>query len=279
MARSLNKVMLIGYIADEPVIRSTNNGGKVANVTLVTNERVKNQATNDWGDVPEWHRVVFWNRNADTVESFIHKGSRLYVEGHLKTSSYVDKTGVKRYSTEIVCDNMIMLDSRRDSNGGGDFYATNQVANVGGDYWGNNNNNNNNRFNGGNNSTYNSYSDGANRASPSQYKGYAGNDYPYQSQDSFAPANQSSFSNDSFASAPAPVNQTPFANTSFAPATSSSFAGDNFAPANPGPFASDNFAPASSGATSPSTPTQFPQAPAAPSPVVENGGGDDDIPF
>lgn len=267
MARSLNKVMLIGYIADEPVIRSTNNGGKVANVTLVTNERVKNQATNDWGDVPEWHRVVFWNRNADTVESFIHKGSRLYVEGHLKTSSYVDKTGVKRYSTEIVCDNMIMLDSRRDSNGGGDFYATNQAASGGGEYWGNNNNNNNNtRFNGGNNRTYNSYSDGANRASPYQSQVYAGNDSTYQSQDSFAPANQSSFSNDSFASAPAPVNQAPFANTSFAPATSSSFAGDNFAPA-------------SSGATSPSTPTQFPQTPAAPSPVVENGGGDDDIPF
>ena len=116
MARSLNKVILIGYTADEPVVRAFDNGGKVANVTVVTNENVRHQDGN-YEEIPEWNRIVFWNNLANIVETYVHKGMRLYVEGKLRTRSYTDKTGVKRYTTEIYADNMIMLDSRNADGG------------------------------------------------------------------------------------------------------------------------------------------------------------------
>lgn len=111
MARSLNKVILIGYAADEPVVKTFDNGGKVANLTVVTNEFVRHQdGTSE--EIPEWNRIVFWNNTANVVDTYVHKGMRLYVEGKLRTRSYTDKNGVKRYTTEIYADNMIMLDSR-----------------------------------------------------------------------------------------------------------------------------------------------------------------------
>lgn len=249
MARSLNKVTLIGYIADEPVVRTTNSGGKVANVTLVTNERVKNLATNTWDEVPEWHRLVFWNRNADAVESFIHKGSRIYAEGRLKTSSYVDKTGVKRYTTEIICENMIMLDSRRDPNGSA--------------------------MQGGFNNNASSYGGGQDSYDPYQSNG--GNAFGGQ-QNYYSPnANQNLV----------------YGNPPPAP---SPFQGSNPTsnPFGPGPQANSfNAAPSASQFGQPSvvsSPFDPPAPPAAPegavipsapevAPVVENGGGDDDIPF
>lgn len=114
MARSLNKVLLIGYIADEPTVHNFSTGSKLARVTLVTNEFSRNGDANGNNEVPEWHHLVFWNNMADTVERYVHKGSRLYAEGRIKTRSYTDKEGMQRYATEIVVSNMIMLDSRRD---------------------------------------------------------------------------------------------------------------------------------------------------------------------
>ena len=113
MSRSLNKVMLIGYTADEPQIRNFPNS-KVANITVVTNESQKNNETGVYESVPEWHRVSLWYRNADVVEQYVHKGTQVYIEGKIRTRSYTDKTGVKRYSTEIVGDQIILLSSRRD---------------------------------------------------------------------------------------------------------------------------------------------------------------------
>lgn len=104
--------MLIGYTADEPQIRNFPNS-KVANLTVVTNDRQKNNETGVYEDVPEWHRVSLWFRNADVVEQYVHKGTQVYIEGKIRTRSYTDKTGVKRYSTEIVGDQIILL-SRRD---------------------------------------------------------------------------------------------------------------------------------------------------------------------
>ena len=112
MARSFNKVFLIGYAADEPILRSFENGGRVANLTVVTSESIRRHESNDYFELTEWNRVVFWNQQADVVGRYIHKGSRLFVEGKLRTRSYTDKSGVKRYTTEIVSDNMIMLDNR-----------------------------------------------------------------------------------------------------------------------------------------------------------------------
>lgn len=113
MSRSLNKVMLIGYTADEPQIRNFPNS-KVANITVVTNESQKNNETGVYESVPEWHRVSLWYRNADVVEQYVHKGTQVYIEGKIRTRSYTDKTGVKRYSTEIVGDQIILLSSRRE---------------------------------------------------------------------------------------------------------------------------------------------------------------------
>lgn len=105
--------MLIGYTADEPQIRNFPNS-KVANLTVVTNDRQKNNETGVYEDVPEWHRVSLWFRNAEVVEQYVHKGTQVYIEGKIRTRSYTDKTGVKRYSTEIVGDQIILLSSRRD---------------------------------------------------------------------------------------------------------------------------------------------------------------------
>ena len=105
--------MLIGYTADEPQIRNFPNS-KVANITVVTNESQKNNETGVYEDVPEWHRVSLWFRNAEVVEQYVHKGTQVYIEGKIRTRSYTDKTGVKRYSTEIVGDQIILLSSRRD---------------------------------------------------------------------------------------------------------------------------------------------------------------------
>ena len=105
--------MLIGYTADVPQIRNFPNS-KVANITVVTNESQKNNETGVYESVPEWHRVSLWYRNADVVEQYVHKGTQVYIEGKIRTRSYTDKTGVKRYSTEIVGDQIILLSSRRD---------------------------------------------------------------------------------------------------------------------------------------------------------------------
>lgn len=113
MSRSLNKVMLIGYTADEPAIRVLSNGSKLAQVTVVTNEALK-RSDGKLEEEPEWNRVVFWGQMADIVDKYVHKGMRLYVEGKLKTRSYLDQNGNKCYLTEINGDNLIMLDSKSD---------------------------------------------------------------------------------------------------------------------------------------------------------------------
>ena len=116
MSRSLNKVMLIGYTADEPAIRVLTNGGKLAQVTVVTNEAV-NRPDGKFEEEPEWNRVVFFGQMADIVDKYVHKGMRLYVEGKLRTRSYTDQAGVKRYITEINGVNLIMLDSKSEAGG------------------------------------------------------------------------------------------------------------------------------------------------------------------
>lgn len=130
MPRSLNKVMLLGYIADEPNIHAFPNGSKVANATLATNELSRDSETGEMRDAVEWHHLSFWGNLANVAENYVHKGSRLFVEGHLKTRSYTDREGIKRNATDIICDNVILLDSRRDS-GAGNYGATG-ATNYGG---------------------------------------------------------------------------------------------------------------------------------------------------
>ncbi|MFN8579857.1 MAG: single-stranded DNA-binding protein [Gemmatimonadaceae bacterium] len=123
MSRSLNKVMLIGNVGNDPEIRSTPNGGKVAQLNLATT-RTWNGAGGDRQEKTEWHRCVLWNVKgsglADVVERYVKKGDRLYVEGRVEYRQWQDKDGQTRYTTEINVREMVMLSGR---SGGGDAEA------------------------------------------------------------------------------------------------------------------------------------------------------------
>ncbi len=117
MARGVNKVILIGNLGNDPEIRYTPNGNAVANLSLATSETWRDKQSGELQDRTEWHRVVFFNRLAEIVGEYLKKGSKIYVEGALRTRKWQDKSGMERYTTEIIAAEMHMLDSR--SNGGG----------------------------------------------------------------------------------------------------------------------------------------------------------------
>ena len=120
-SRGVNKVILVGNVGNEPECRTMPNGNSVANVSVATSETWKDKNTGDQQDRTEWHRVVFFKRLAEIVEQYVKKGSKLYIEGRLQTRSW-EQDGIKRYTTEIVANEMQMLDSRnstsQDSFGG-----------------------------------------------------------------------------------------------------------------------------------------------------------------
>ncbi len=115
-SRGVNKVILIGNVGNDPEVRYMPNGNAVANISVATSDSWKDKNTGEQQDRTEWHRVVFFNRLAEIVEQYVKKGSRLYVEGRLQTRSW-EQDGVKRYSTEIVGNDMQMLDSRGSAGG------------------------------------------------------------------------------------------------------------------------------------------------------------------
>jgi len=118
MARGLNKVMLIGHLGNDPERRETTSGQSVVNFTLATSEGFKDSNGN-FQERTEWHRIVAWGKLADICSQYLKKGRQVYIEGRLQTRSWDDsKTGEKRYATEIVCTDMHMLGSGRDSGGG-----------------------------------------------------------------------------------------------------------------------------------------------------------------
>ena len=118
MSRSLNKVMLIGNVGNEPEIRTVGSGTKIAKVSLATNRRF-NDRSGQQQEKTEWHRLTFWDRMADLVEQYVHKGDRLYVEGRLEYSQTEDDKGQPRYWTDIVVQEMVMLGSGPGGSGGG----------------------------------------------------------------------------------------------------------------------------------------------------------------
>ncbi len=117
-SRGVNKVILVGNLGNDPEVRYMPNGNAVANVSLATSETWKDKNTGEQQEKTEWHRVIFFNRLAEIVEQYVKKGSKLYIEGRLQTRSW-EQDGVKRYTTEIVANEMQMLDSRG-SMGAGD---------------------------------------------------------------------------------------------------------------------------------------------------------------
>ncbi len=112
--RSLNKVQLIGRLGKDPEIQRFDNGGIIAKFPLATSESYKDKMGN-LVENTEWHNVVAWRRLAEIAESYIKKGSSVYIEGKIKTRSWEDSNGNKRYMTEIVADNFIMLDKKNDN--------------------------------------------------------------------------------------------------------------------------------------------------------------------
>jgi single-strand DNA-binding protein len=118
MAKSLNKVMLIGNLGKDPELRYTTSGTAVATFSLATNESWKDQDGN-LQERTEWHNIVAWKKLAEICGEWLKKGKKIYLEGRIQTRSYDDKnTGAKKYITEIVADNIIMLDSKGAGEGG-----------------------------------------------------------------------------------------------------------------------------------------------------------------
>ena len=112
MAKSLNKVMLIGNLGKDPELRFTSSGVPVATFTMATNESWKDQEGN-LQERTEWHNIVAWRKLAEICGEWLKKGKKVYIEGRIQTRSYDDKnTGAKKYMTEIVADSMIMLDGK-----------------------------------------------------------------------------------------------------------------------------------------------------------------------
>ncbi len=117
MARGVNKVILIGNLGNDPEVRYTPNGNAVANVTLATSTTWRDKQTGELQERTEWHRIAFFNRLAEIVGEYLRKGSKVYIEGSLRTRKWQDKNGVDRYTTEIIANEMHMLDSRGGASG------------------------------------------------------------------------------------------------------------------------------------------------------------------
>jgi single-strand DNA-binding protein len=112
MARGVNKVILIGNLGKDPEVRYMPSGGAVANVTLATSETWRDKQSGERQERTEWHNVVFYNKLAEIAGEYLRKGSKVYVEGRLQTRKWQDKNGVDRYTTEIIANEMQMLDGR-----------------------------------------------------------------------------------------------------------------------------------------------------------------------
>lgn len=108
---SFNKVILIGNVGKDPEVRHLESGSAVASFTLATTERFRAK-TGELQDQTEWHNIVCWRNLADLSEKYIRKGAQIFVEGKIRTRSWTDQTGAKRYTTEIVADNIRLLDRK-----------------------------------------------------------------------------------------------------------------------------------------------------------------------
>ena len=116
MARGVNKVILVGNLGQKPEIRYTQTDSAVANLSLATSESWKDKETGEQREKTEWHRIVYFGKLAEIAEQYLDKGSKVYVEGKLQTRKWQDKeTGADRYTTEIVGNELTMLDSKNSS--------------------------------------------------------------------------------------------------------------------------------------------------------------------
>lgn len=108
----INKVILVGNVGVDPEVRTLESGVKTARVRLATSERYFNRETKEATEHTEWHTITLWRNLADVVDRFVHKGSQIYVEGRLRTREWTDQSGNKRYTTEIMADELKLLGRR-----------------------------------------------------------------------------------------------------------------------------------------------------------------------
>jgi single-strand DNA-binding protein len=121
MARGVNKVIIVGNCGQDPETRFMPSGGAVTNLSIATSESWKDKTSGEPQERTEWHRVVFFNRLAEIAGEYVKKGSKLYVEGSLRTRKWQGQDGQDRYTTEIVASEMQMLDSRGGPGGSGGY--------------------------------------------------------------------------------------------------------------------------------------------------------------
>jgi single-strand DNA-binding protein len=116
-SRSVNKVILLGHLGKDAETRFTPSGVARSSFTIATNRRWKDQQSGEWKDVTDWHNVVLWR--SENLANYLLKGKQVYVEGRLESRSWEDKDGQKRYITEVVADDLILLGGGRGGEGGG----------------------------------------------------------------------------------------------------------------------------------------------------------------
>ncbi len=133
MARGVNKVIIVGNLGQDPESRSFPDGGSVCNVSVATSESWKDKQTGQQQERTEWHRIVFRNRLAEIAQQYLRKGSKVYIEGSLRTRKWTNQQGQDQYSTEIQANQMQMLDSRNEgiSAPGGQYQGAAPQANAG----------------------------------------------------------------------------------------------------------------------------------------------------
>lgn len=112
MARGINKVIIIGNLGADPEVRYMPSGAAVTNIRVATSEGWKDKQTGETQERTEWHRIVFFNRLAEIASEYLRKGSKVYIEGSLRTNKWQDQSGNERYTTEIIANSMQMLDAK-----------------------------------------------------------------------------------------------------------------------------------------------------------------------
>lgn len=125
----VNKVIIVGNLGNDPEVKTLNSGDAATTISVATSENWKDKATGEPREITEWHRIVMFRRLAEIAGQYLRKGSKVYIEGKLKTRKYTDNTGAERYVTEIVADSMQMLDSRGSNNNAGGFAPRENQAN------------------------------------------------------------------------------------------------------------------------------------------------------
>ncbi len=128
MAKSVNKVILLGNVGKDPEVNFLPSGAAVAKFGLATSDRFKDKG-GEWQDRTEWHNLVAFGKVAEIIRDYVKKGAKLYVEGSLRTSSWDDKTsGQKRYKTEVIVNDISLLSGRGDGEGGGSYSGSRQSS-------------------------------------------------------------------------------------------------------------------------------------------------------